>query len=117
MTNPIVQWQVITQDPAKHSAFYADLLGWKIDGDNRMAYRQTKIGDGIEGGFWPAPEGTNPFVQLYVRVDDVRATFERAVELGCSPIAPPQALPDGAMLAILHDPQGMSFGLMSSQKA
>lgn len=117
MGRPVTQWQVITPDPAAHASFYAKLFGWTIDDDNPMAYRQATTGGagGIDGGFWPAPEGTRPFVQLYIDVENVNETFEQAVELGCQAIAPPQALPDGGSIAILHDPSGMPFAVV--QKA
>lgn len=114
MPNPVIRWQVVTPDAASHSGFYAELFDWRVDDANALAYRQAASGaeHGIDGGFWPAPPGVKPFVQLFVEVEDVRAAFERALALGATAIAPPQALPDGDELAILHDPQGLSFGLV-----
>lgn len=119
MTSPVIQWQVVTPAPEKHAAFYAELFGWSIDADNPLAYRRATSGSerGIDGGFWPAPPETRPFVQLYVEVEDVGVSFARAQELGCAVIAPPQALPDGDELAILHDPVGMPFGLVKRRDA
>lgn len=114
MPHPVTRWQVITPDPAAHAAFYEELLGWRSDADNALAYRQVdSTGDGgLDGGFWAAPEGVAPFVQLHVRVDDLDAVFARASAAGCAVIAPPQALPDGERLAILKDPQGLPFCLV-----
>lgn len=114
MSKPVTRWQVITPDPAGHAAFYEALFGWTTDADNPLAYRQVATGaeGGPDGGFWPAPPGTPPFVQFYVQVDDVAAHFERATAAGAEVLAPPQALPDGEHLAILKDPQGMPFGLV-----
>ena len=36
----------------------------------------------------------------------------RAEKLGARVIIPPQMLPGGDVLAIMHDPQGIPFGLM-----
>ena len=113
MGNPVMQWQVITPDPEAHARFYGELFDWKIDANNALAYRQSSSGDarGIDGGFWPSPPNVRPFVQLFVEVEDVPAAFQRALELGATAVVPPQKLPDGGELAILHDPTGMSFGL------
>ncbi len=113
MSNPVIKWQVITPDPEAHARFYGELFDWKLDLENALAYRQASSGDdrGIDGGFWPSPQGVRPFVQLFVEVEDVPAAFQRALELGGTAIVPPQMLPDGDELAILHDPTGMSFGL------
>ena len=50
-------------------------------------------------------------MQLYVQVDDVAEKASLATELGATVVVPPQKLPDGDEMAILVDPQGVSFGL------
>ena len=57
------------------------------------------------------------FVQLFIEVDNVASSVQKATELGATVIVPPQKLPDGSQLAILHDPEGVSFGIMSSAGA
>jgi hypothetical protein len=37
----------------RSAAFYTDLFGWRIDGDNPLAYRQIDTGD--SSGIQPAP--------------------------------------------------------------
>ena len=60
---------------------------------------------------WPAPGDASSFVQLFVEVEDLAAAVGKAVSLGGRVIIPPQVLPDGDALAILHDPEGIPFGL------
>ena len=67
--------------------------------------------DGIQGGIWPAPPHANTFVQLFVRVDDVKISMETAQALGATVLVPATTLPDGDEIAILADPTGLSFGL------
>ena len=62
--------------------------------------------------FWPAPPEGHSFVQLFVDVDDVGKTIEKTRELGGSVIIPAQKLPDGDEMAILLDPEGVSFGVV-----
>ncbi len=113
MGRPVVQWQIITRNPERLTEFYTRMFDWTIDADNAMNYRCVRTGSdrGIDGGIWPAPPEANGFVQLFVEVEDVAASVARATQLGARAIVPPQKLPDGDELAILHDPEGIPFGL------
>jgi predicted enzyme related to lactoylglutathione lyase len=112
MSHPVTRWQIVTPDPARHAAFYAEAFGWSVDAQNPLGYRQVAPqAGGIGGGFWPAPAGVAAFVQLYVEVEDVQAHVDRASALGARVLVPPQVLPEGDELAILHDPHGVAFGI------
>jgi predicted enzyme related to lactoylglutathione lyase len=50
-------------------------------------------------------------VQLLVEVDDVSRHVQEATALGARVIVAPQKLPDGDEMAILHDPEGIPFGI------
>jgi len=113
---PIVTWQIISKNPEGASKFYTELFGWSVSDNNALMYRtvDTCSEAGIGGGIWPAPPGAQSFVQLFAEVDDVAATVEQAVAKGARVIVPPQKLPDGDEMAVLLDPDGMSFGVMHS---
>ncbi len=118
MGHPVLQWQIVTPYPDRAASFYGGLFGWEINQNNQLNYRMVDTGSeqGINGGIWPAPPEAPSFVQLFIQVGDVKAFVEKAAGLGARVLIPPQALPDGDVLAILQDPQGMSFGLMSTVK-
>lgn len=112
---PVVEFQMLSKDPEAAASFYGDLFGWTFDSNNPLGYRRISTGaaDGIGGGIWPAPPDGHNLVQLFVRVDSVPAYHDRAVRMGAGTIVPPQKLPDGDELAILLDPSGVPFGLLS----
>ena len=112
---PVVAWQMVVKDPEAESAFYSSLFGWRVNSDNPLGYRMVDTGaaEGISGGLWPSPPDGHNFVQLFIRVDSVPEFVARAEQLGARTIIGPQTLPDGDTLAILHDPQGIPFGIMS----
>ncbi len=64
----------------------------------------------------PAPPQAPDFVQLFIAVDDVAAAVERAQELGGKVLIAPVTLPEGDEIAVLHDPQGMSFAVWRKRK-
>ena|SRR5207248_739400 len=107
-----MQFQIISKAPEDTARFYGELFGWSIDA-NAMGYRQIRTGSdrGIQGGIWPAPPQAPAFVQLFMAVDDVAASVGKAVGLGAKVLIPPTTLPEGDVMAVLHDPQGMSFAL------
>ena len=74
MSNPVMQFQMISKAPEETARFYSSLFGWKVDADNPMGYRQIHTGsaEGIQGGIWPAPPQATNFVQLFMSVEDVR---------------------------------------------
>lgn len=114
MGRPVVRWQILSREPEAHARFYGELFGWSVDASNPLGYRELRTGadEGIDGGVWPAPPEAHAFVQLFVDVEDVDESVRRAQELGARVLVPPQRLPDGERMAILHDPQGLSFGLV-----
>ncbi len=54
-------------------------------------------------------------VQLFVEVEDVKSTVQQATQLGANIIIPPQTLPDGDEMAMVLDPEGISFGLAKTK--
>jgi uncharacterized protein len=108
-----MQFQIISKDPEDTGRFYSELFGWKIDVNNPLGYRRIETGsqDGIQGGIWPAPPQAPTFAQFFVAVDDVKAYVEKAQQMGAKLLIPPTTLPEGDEMAVMHDPQGMSFAI------
>jgi predicted enzyme related to lactoylglutathione lyase len=98
--------------------FYTELFGWSVDANNPMNYRQIDTGtkEGIQGGIWPAPPEATSFVQLFIEVDDVAKYVGEATRLGARVFIPPTPLPEGKAMAVMLDPQGMSFGVCRRKK-
>lgn len=116
MANPVMQFQILSKAPDETAKFYSTLFGWTVNADNPLGYREIRTGseNGIQGGIWPAPPQAPTFVQLFMAVEDVRTCVQRAEAMGAKLIIPATSLPNGGELAVMHDPQGMSFGLMKS---
>jgi predicted enzyme related to lactoylglutathione lyase len=107
---------MISRDPDATASFYASLFGWRVNTANAMGYRRIESEEGVSGGIWPAPPQAPNFVQLFTSVEDVAGTVRAAEALGARVIIPPTVLPEGDEMAVLHDPQGMSFGVCRRAK-
>ena len=112
MSAPVVQWQFVSSQPEEVATFYTKAFGWRVTASNAIGYRQVNSGDGIGGGIWPAPAGTQGFVQLFLGVVDVEQSVARAVTFGAEVVIPVTTLPDGDTMAVLRDPSGVTFGVM-----
>jgi predicted enzyme related to lactoylglutathione lyase/transcriptional regulator with XRE-family HTH domain len=113
MPDPVARFQILSQNPERTAQFYGSVFGWSVDAANALGYRQLSTGDGgLGGGIWPAPPEVPPFVQLFVAVEDVAGSVERARAAGARVLVAHQKLPDGDEMAILADPEGIAFGLM-----
>ena len=113
MSNPVMQFQILSKQPQETSKFYVEMFGLRVNADNPMGYREINTGstEGIQGGIWPAPPQSPNFVQLFISVDDVKAYSAKAESLGARVLIPATTLPDGGAMCVLHDSQGMPFGL------
>jgi predicted enzyme related to lactoylglutathione lyase len=114
MPNPVIEFQMLSKSPDDTAKFYCQLFGWTVNAKNPIGYRRIATGakEGIQGGIWPAPPEAPNFVQLFVGVADVNASVKNAQQLGAKVIIPPTMLPEGDEMAVLLDPQGMSFALI-----
>jgi predicted enzyme related to lactoylglutathione lyase len=117
MPSPVVEFQILSKAPDSTARFYSGLFGWTVNENNPLGYRQIDTGseEGIHGGIWPAPPQAQNFVQLFVAVDDVGESVKKAEGLGAKVIIPPTTLPEGDVMAVMLDPQGMSFAHKSQR--
>lgn len=100
--------------------FYRDVFDWTAEevpmGEGQPPYtRFTLDGTEVAGGMemMPmVPAEVPSYWGVYFDVADLRATFARALELGATEMVPPMEYPGGSF-AILRDPQGGVFSIMS----
>ena len=115
MALPVVHWQALVRDPERAASFYAAAFGWDVDDANALGYRTVGGAErGIGGGLWPLSDG-QPMVQLFVEVPDVEAALSAASTNGARVIIPRQVLPDGDEMAVIADPEGISWGIVRAR--
>lgn len=111
MANAVMHFEIHGSDGKKLQRFYSSLFGWKIDDSNPMQYGVvTAEGEGIGGGICQSPAA--PKVTVYVAVDDLKASLEKAKSLGGRTVLEPHAVPGGPEIAMFEDPQGNTVGLL-----
>ena len=107
----------------KDKQFYKKVFGWGQKdspmGEGQGDYTDFKLGDeSIAGGMEMnpmVPKEVPSYWMAYFAARDVDQAHKKAVELGGKELVPPSDFP-GGRFSILSDPQGATFGLMSSDQ-
>ncbi|WP_290688001.1 MULTISPECIES: VOC family protein [unclassified Haematobacter] len=112
-----VWYELLTRAPERAAAFYGALLGWTIrDSDaGRPGYRLLLAGEDMVGGLFPATAEMPVGWLSYTAVGDVDAAAASTAAAGGKVLAGPMDNPAAGRLAVLTDPQGAMFALMSLQ--
>lgn len=119
MNNPVVHFEIRSQDPAALHEYYTKLFDWQVQHHEAIDYRVVSTkGDGdsvgINGGIG-ASGGAPNTVTFYVQVDDIKERLKKAIELGGTEIVPVTTIPGSVTFAMFADPQGNCVGLAASQ--
>jgi len=114
--------ELMTRDPQAAQKFYGEVVGWSAEKNVEMNYTIFSSGDVPCAGLMEIPEhaaamGARPAWTGYVEVDDVDATIGRATQLGGSMLGPAQTVPGVGRFAMMRDPQGAAFGIVTSERA
>ncbi|HET7373006.1 MAG TPA: VOC family protein [Gemmatimonadaceae bacterium] len=115
---------LMTTDIAAARAFYEKVVGWKttkLEG-GEMEYALLLSGETPEtaiGGVMTLPAeaaamGAPPSWLAYIEVPDTDATIDQAVKLGAKVHMPAKTIDQVGRFAVLQDPQGGSFAVITS---
>ena len=118
-THGAFSWnELTTSDPKAAVAFYSALFGWAVK-DMDMgsgAYHVASVGDVPIAGLMGPPPGAPPMPPswgCYVTVDNVDKTLASCTTLGGKTLVAPMDIPGVGRMAVLQDPQGAVFSVMT----
>jgi predicted enzyme related to lactoylglutathione lyase len=102
--------------------FYETVFGWTHKtspmGEDQPPYTEFQLDGQSIAGAWEmnpmVPAEVPAYWLVYISVDDVDATFKKAIDMGSRELVAAQDFP-GGRFAILMDPQGASFGILKSR--
>lgn len=112
-------YELITPDAGAAEGFYGQVLDWSFEGS--ADYRHIAASEGQIGGILTlspdmAQGGARPVWLGYVAVDDVDVVAAQIVEAGGLVRMPPQDMAGVGRIAMLADPQGVSFYVMRGSR-
>lgn len=102
---PVVHWEIQASDAEALRAFYAQLFNWQV-GDGPVMRIPAGIGGPEPGPGGHIRAGGHPGVTLFIQVRDLRASLDKAAQLGGQVLSQPADVPGGPTVAGIADPEG-----------
>jgi len=114
MGNPVVHWELWSEDPERVAAFYRQAFDWKVEHLAQLDYRLVRTGGegGIDGGIMQPQRGPWPSkMTLYIGVDELAAARERIVAAGGKIVVEQLDVPQVGSFSLFEDPEGRLLGI------
>jgi predicted enzyme related to lactoylglutathione lyase len=113
--NPIIWWELATQDQEKSVKFFEEVFGWEFYLDENVGFYKMKNGrfNLAGGGIFTLRRAKLPFVCLYIQVDDIQEKAGKIESAGGLIVDPPAELAPGEWLCLFNDPSGVTFAMIS----
>jgi uncharacterized protein len=116
--------ELMTTDLEAAKAFYQKVIGWgtqKWQAKNDVTppdYTMWMAGERPVGGLMRLPDeakqmGAPPHWMAYLTTPDVDATVKKAKSLGANVYVEPETIPEVGRFAVMADPQGAVFAVMT----
>ena len=116
MGRPITHFEIASPNLESATEFYRQLFDWSVGEELSDGYRLVQTAEGsIGGGLLRTPHGVFPYVTIYVSVDDLQASLEKAEELGGKMVVEPMPIPGAGTFAMFQDPDGVMIGLFEEK--
>jgi predicted enzyme related to lactoylglutathione lyase len=119
MGQPVVHWELWSENPDEIATFYRKVFDWQIRLIPDMNYRLVETGGagGINGGIMKPQAGPWPGkLSLYVDVDDIDAYGKRIMDAGGRIVVGKTDVPGVGQMALFEDPDGRVLGLWKQMR-
>jgi predicted enzyme related to lactoylglutathione lyase len=120
--NNFVWYELMTDDVAAATDFYKKVVGWNAEafGGSGIDYMVMSAGKGGVGGIMTIPEearahGARPGWMGYIGVPDTDEAAAKVAAAGGAIHKAPADIPNVGRFAVVADPQGAAFMLMTPQ--
>lgn len=117
MDYPIVHIEISSTDLSKAQRFYSQLFNWKITGwEGSSDYLMFETGKEPGGGIQKVDK-VNPGdgVLIYVLVEDIEKTLQKAKELGGKIVKEKTEIPNVGWFGLLADLDGNTIGVFKGK--
>jgi predicted enzyme related to lactoylglutathione lyase len=114
MPNPVVFFEIGARDRAASREFFSKLFDWRIEDTphaSRISPGEIPGKPGINGHINSLGHEPHNYVTIYVRVDDIEAHIQKAVELGGKKLVGPVPLSEKSAFAWIADLDGNIIGI------
>jgi predicted enzyme related to lactoylglutathione lyase len=119
MGQPVVHWELWSEDPERVGSFYKQVFDWEVRPVPGMDYRLVETGGkgGINGGIMKPKAGPWPAkLAFYIDVDDLDAYAEKIRQAGGKIVVDKMDVPGVGQLSLFEDPDGRVLGMWKQLK-
>ena len=114
--DPIVWWELATQDAEKSVAFFESVFGWELPFSEGAGFHLQKPGAPAAnlsgGGIFTMKKARLPFLALYIQVEDIDAKRDLVADNGGHIVEEPFDLDSGSRLCLFSDPSGVTWAMI-----
>lgn len=116
MPDAVIHFEVSCANTGRAKEFYSQLFGWEMNDLPDVNYTMVIAdpSEGINGGIREEADPARRGILIYVEVDDLQESLDRAIGLGATVVQPSREIPGVVTLAVLTDPEGNRIGLVKS---
>ena len=114
MGNPVVHWELWSEDPDIAAEFYGKVFDWEMRSIPEMSYHLAETGGegGINGGIMKPQQGPWPAkLTFYIDVNDLAAYRRKITDAGGKIVVEEMAVPGVGSFTLFEDPDGRVIGL------
>ncbi len=111
--NNICHWELQTTNPEKSKKFYEPLFGWKLEHIKEMNYVMIQTPEPPGGGINIVDKVEPTGTILYVQVEDIEATLDKAASMGGMVVQKKMPIPEIGSFGVFADPEGNKLGLFT----
>jgi predicted enzyme related to lactoylglutathione lyase len=112
--NPVVFWELASNDAGVSVEFFKKIFDWKIEKIpgtiiHGVDSRTEEVG--IDGGIFTLQKAKLPFITVYILVDDIVEKAKLIKESGGLVIEKPHEISSGTWICLFNDPSGVTFAM------
>jgi len=115
--NPIVFWELASNDAEKSVEFFRTVFGWETNYDEDSGIYFIPAGQTgprfSGGGIFSLRRAKLPFLTIYIQVEDIEEKMIKIEEAGGLIVDPPQTFVEGGpLICLFNDPSGVTFAML-----
>ncbi len=120
MSNPVVYWEIASNDAAKTVAFLQKVFGWAPEYDEKTTIYEFPAGEARRdfsgGGVFTLRRAKLPFLTIYLRVDDIEAKARLVEESGGFIVEAPFVISPGTKICLFNEPSGVTLAMLQKTR-
>jgi len=120
MNNPVVYWELASNDAGKTVKFLQNVFGWTPEYDEKTTIYEFPAGDSrltfSGGGVFTLRRAKLPFLTIYLQVDDIAKKAEMVERFGGFIVESPFEINPGVTICLFNEPSGVTLAMIEKKK-